>query len=96
MMIWIVLLLLVLMVAVVLLRAALLKPTAAQTAKVQLDDSSRAEKYGKQLSKLVQKETISSRFDEDRTKFLEFHDILEEVFPNVHKNARWHDARFCW
>ena len=90
MMIWIVLLLLVLMVAVVLLRAALLKPTAAQTAKVQLDDSSRAEKYGKQLSKLVQKETISSRFDEDRTKFLEFHDILEEVFPNVHKNCEKH------
>lgn len=87
---WIVLMLIVLLIAVVLLRAVLLKPTAAQTAKVQLDESPRAEKYGKQLSKLVQKETISSRFDEDRTKFLEFHEILEEVFPNVHKTCEKH------
>ncbi len=76
-----------LLVSIVLLRAAILKPTAAMTAKVQLDESPRAEKYGKQLSKLVQKETISSRFDEDRTKFLEFHGILEEIFPNVHKTC---------
>ena len=73
---WIVLTLIVLLIAVVLLRAVLLKPTAAQTAKVQLDQSPRAGKYGKELSKLVQKETISSRFDEDRTKFLEFHSII--------------------
>ena len=87
---WIVLALIVLLVAVVLLRAVLLKPTAAQTAKVQLDESPRAEKYGKQLSKLVQKETISSRYDEDRTKFLEFHELLEETFPNVHKTCEKH------
>jgi len=87
---WIVLALIILLVAVVLLRAVLLKPTAAQTAKVKLDDSSRAKKYGQQLSKLVQKETISSRFEEDRTKFLEFHEILEETFPHVHKNCDKH------
>ena len=87
---WIVLAFIILLIAVVLLRAMLLKPTAAQTAKVQLDESPRAEKYGKQLSKLVQKETISSRFDEDRTKFLEFHEILEELFPNVHKTCEKH------
>ena len=57
---WIVLMLIVLLIAVVLLRAVLLKPTAAQTAKVQLDESPRAEKYGKQLSKLVQKETLNT------------------------------------
>ena len=87
---WIVLALLVLLVAVVLLRTLLLKPTAAQTAKVQLDESPRAEKYGKQLSTLVQKETISSRFDADRTKFLEFHEILKEVFPKVHETCEKH------
>jgi len=87
---WIVLALIVLLIAVVLLRAVCLKPTAAQTAKVQLDESPRAEKYGKQLSKLVQKETISSRFDEDRKKFLEFHELLEETFPNVHKTCEKH------
>lgn len=66
------------------------KADGYQTAKVQLDESPRAEKYGKELSKLVQKETISSRFDEDRTKFLEFHEILEEIFPNVHKTCEKH------
>ena len=87
---WIVLALVVLLIAVVLLRAVFLKPTSAQTAKVQLDKGARAEKYGKQLSKMVQKETISSRFDSDRTKFLEFHELLEEMFPNVHKMCEKH------
>ncbi len=87
---WILLALVVLLTAVVLLRAVFLKPTSAQTAKVQLDKGARAEKYGKQLSKLVQKETISSRFDSDRTKFLEFHELLEEMFPNVHKTCEKH------
>ena len=87
---WIVLALVVLLIAVVFLRAVFLKPTSAQTAKVQLDEGVRAEKYGKQLSKMVQKETISSRFDSDRTKFLEFHELLEEMFPNVHKTCEKH------
>lgn len=87
---FIILALVVVLIAVVLLRAVLLKPTSAQKAKVQLDESPRAEKYGKQLSKLVQKETISSRFDADRTKFLEFHEILEDMFPNVHKTCEKH------
>ena len=87
---WIVLALVVLLIAVVLLRAVLLKPTSAQTAKVQLDETSRAREYGKKLAKLVQKETISSRFEEDRTKFLEFHELLEEMFPNVHNNCEKH------
>ena len=82
---WIVLAVVVLLLAVVLLRAVLLKPTSAQTAKVKLDETPRAEEYGKKLAKLVQKETISSRFEGDRTKFLEFHELLEEMFPNVHK-----------
>ena len=86
----IVLALLVILIAVVLLRTVMLKPTVAQKAKVQLDESSRAEKYGKQLSTLVQKETISSRFDSDRTKFLEFHEILKNMFPNVHKTCEKH------
>ena len=87
---WIVLALVVLLVAVVLLRAVFLKPTSAQTAKVQLDETARAEEYGKKLAKLVQKETISSRFEEERTKFLEFHELLVDMFPNVHANCEKH------
>ncbi len=79
--------LLLVLLTVVLLRALLLKPTAAKTAKVVLEDTERAVTYGQSLAKMVQKETISSRFDADRSKFLEFHKILEELFPNVHRTC---------
>lgn len=82
--------LLVVLVVIVVGRALLLKPTAAKCAKVELEQGPRAEKYGKQLSKLIRKETISSRFDADRTKFLEFHELLEEMFPNIHKSCEKH------
>ena len=85
-----ILLLLVLLVLVVLLRAVLLIPTPAKEAKVTLDTGERAVEYGKKLSVLVRKETVSSRFESDRTKFLEFHKILEEMFPNIHKNCEKH------
>ena len=42
---WIVLGLILLLVLVVVGRAVFLKPTAAQTAKVELDKSERADKY---------------------------------------------------
>lgn len=81
---------LVVLIAVVLIRAVTLKPTPARNAKVELDESKRAEEYGKMLSKMVQKETVSSRFEPDRTKFLEFHELLEEMFPNVHRVCEKH------
>ena len=72
------------------LRALLLKPTSAKTAKIQLENGERATKYGKQLSILVQKETVSSRYDADREKFLGFHVLLEEMFPQLHKVCEKH------
>lgn len=84
--------LLIIVVAAVILvaKALMLKPTSAKTAKVILDESERAAAYGKTLSRMVQKETVSSRFDPDRTKFYEFHELLEELFPNIHKNCEKH------
>lgn len=76
--------------AIVIGKAMLLKPTSAKTAKIILDESERAAKYGKTLSKMVQKETVSSRFDPDRTKFYEFHELLEELFPVFHENCEKH------
>ena len=43
----------------------------------------RGMQYAEILSKLIKVETISSRDDKDRTKFLEFHKVLRETFPNV-------------
>ena len=42
----------------------------------------RAMKYAEILSKLIKVETISSRENKDITKFLEFHKVLRETFPN--------------
>lgn len=86
----VILFLLIILIAVVLLRTFMLKPTSAMEAKVQLDDSERSVEYGKQLAKMIQKETISSRFEPDRTKFLEFHEVLEELFPHVHQVCEKH------
>ncbi len=78
---------LVAVVLIVLAKAIFLKPTSAKKASVKLDISERAEKYGTQLAELIRKETISSRFEEDRTKFLEFHEILETMFPKLHETC---------
>ena len=81
---------LALLVATLLLRTVMLKPTEAKTAKVELDTSERSVTYGKQLAKMIRKETISSRFNQDVNKFLEFHEVLEELFPNVHRVCEKH------
>ena len=86
----IILLILLVLLVVLLLRAMLLKPTAAKTAVVDLENDERAKDYGKTLAKMIQKETVSSRFDSDRAKFYEFHELLEELFPNVHKICEKH------
>lgn len=81
---------LILLIAAVLVRALLLKPTPALEAKVEPDRTQRAEEYGERLAQLIRKETISSRFDPDRSKFLDFHKTLEELFPRLHKNCEKH------
>lgn len=82
---WIFLGAVVLVIVIVLLRTCLLKPTAAQTLKLEPEKNERAAKYGAQLAKMIQDETISSRFEQDMKKFEKFHETLEELFPNVHK-----------
>ena len=88
------------LVAVVLIRTLSLKPTAAQSAVIELDKSERAVSYGEKLSKMLQVETISEPHQQDRSKFLEFHKVLEKEFPNVHKvcekNVLNGSLLFCW
>lgn len=86
----IVILALLVFVACLVIRASMLKPTAAKTTRIRLDNSPRAKNYGERLAKMVQKETVSSRYDADRSKFLEFHEILEEMFPKVHATCVKH------
>ena len=83
--------LILVLAAVVLIRALSLKPTPAKTANIELDNSQRAREYGRRLSKLIQKETISARGDTDRTKFYDFHKELEALFPKVHQTCEKHE-----
>lgn len=77
--------------AIVLIRTLKLKPTPAKTAKIDLENSERAKYYGQRLASMVQKETISARGQTDLTKFYEFHKVLEELFPNLHRVCEKHD-----
>ncbi len=71
----------VLLLAICLVRTVTVKPTSAVSAQIPKADEKRSMDYGKSLSKLVQIETISSRFDESRDKFYRFHEALEEMCP---------------
>ena len=88
------------LIAVVLLRTLMVKPTAAQNANIEFDQSERAALYGEKLSKMIQVETISEPKQKDRSKFLEFHKVLEKEFPNVHKTCEKNvlngSLLFCW
>ena len=88
---WILLIAVLVFIGIILIRALMLKPTPARAYKVELEKNKRAEKYGKQLARMIQDETISSRFDSDITKFLKFHETLEELFPNVHRVCEKHN-----
>ena len=76
---------LVLLLAVAALRTLMIpcKVTDYQLSK----DTARVDAYAEKLSKMVQKETISSRADPAIEKFREFHKLLEELFPTVFANC---------
>lgn len=86
--------------ALLLLKTAMLRPTAAKAVKLEPEQSKRADIYGERLAQMVRHETISYRKQEDRTKFYEFHKLLEELFPNVHavceKQVFDGSLLFCW
>ena len=88
-----ILMIIFLLAAVVLIRTFHLKPTAAKTANIEFDNSHRAREYGRRLSKMIQKETISARGNEDLTKFYEFHKELEKLFPKVHNTCEKHEFK---
>jgi len=72
-------LLLCLLIAVI---RALMLPKK-QTTYTLSDDTARVDAYAEKLSRMVQIETISDRNETDITKFLNFHKLLEELFPRV-------------
>ena len=78
-----ILLLLIALLAVAVARAAALKPTSALTAEPPKADAARARVYAEKLAAMVRQETVSSRFDPDRSKFEKFQASLPALFPHV-------------
>ena len=66
------------------IRAAMMKPTAAVTASVEIRNTPKDAEYGARLAEMVRCETISSRDNPNTEKFRQFHATLEELFPHVH------------
>ena len=54
-----------------------------QTSYALSEDTDRIDTYSDKLSRMVQIETISDRNDPEIEKFLAFHKLLEELFPQV-------------
>ncbi len=89
-----ILLIVLLIIAAVLLlcliRTLMLKPTPAREATIDAKADDRARAYGEKLGKMIRCETISNRHDPSREKFLKFHQLLEELFPEIHKTCEKH------
>jgi len=77
--------------AVVAGRTLALRPTAAKETEIKPgNETDRAIRYGQMLSRMVKAETVSYRDQIDREKFYRFHELLEELFPNVHRVCEKH------
>ena len=76
-------------VIVLLLLIALVKTLCTPkktSAFMPFNQPEREEAYAKKLSEMVKCETVSKAGVDRRDRFLAFHEILEELFPLVHKN----------
>ncbi len=78
-------LVLVVLLLIAVVRTLCLKPTSAKTATLPAreGDEARAAAYAKTLQAMIRQETISSRFEADRSKFLAFQESLIPLFPHV-------------
>ena len=83
--------LLLALIAVCVIRAAMLKPTAAATASIHIQNTPKDAEYGARLSEMIRCETISSRDEAHPEKFEAFHQVLRELFPHVHAACEIHD-----
>jgi len=63
-------------------------------------DPERAEAYARKLSAMVRCETVSVPGEDQREKFLHFHNVLEELFPLVHRMLEKTEIDgnllYCW
>lgn len=73
----------VLLLLAALIRTFFLKPQ--KPGKPLPADSERSRSYGEKLGAMINAETVSVAGETDKTKFLEFHKKLAELYPNIHR-----------
>ncbi len=82
-------LLLLIIVLLVLVLAAVIRTLITPARKSEWQpkkDSEREQEYAEKLAEMIRFETVSCKGQIQREKFLEFHKILEKLFPLVHEN----------
>jgi len=72
------------------IRSISLKPTDAVNATIEAKADERANAYGEKLGTMLRCETISNIDDPSKEKFLKFHVVLENLFPEIHKTCEKH------
>ena len=85
----IIILFLLLLLAIAFIRALILpkKTSFYEGSK----DEERSLDYALKLQKMIQVETVSSRDNNDPTKFRKLHKVMEELFPTVFSTCEKHD-----
>ena len=79
------------LLAICALRALSVKPDSAAGAGIVYDAPEREAEYGRKLGAMIRCETVSSRFDSDKTKFRAFHKEMEKLFPSVFRACEKND-----
>ena len=93
----------VICVLVFLLLIAVVKTLLTKSGKstyVACEDEEESLRLAQKLSKMIQYDTTSYTDTQEREKFLGFHQVLEELFPLVHKNLEKTEIDgnllYCW
>ena len=78
------------LLAVCAVRAALCRPPEGAKRTLEQKEDERARRYAQQLARLIRSETVSSRYDADKSRFYAFHQVLEKEFPHIHAVCEKH------
>ena len=78
------------LLAVCAVRAALCRPLEGAKRTLEQKEDERARRYAQQLARLIRSETVSSRYDADKSRFYAFHQVLEKEFPHIHAVCEKH------
>ena len=72
------------LLTVAVVRTLMIKAPATGECKTEITEEE-TEIAAKKLGDMVRVPTVSKNEDEDLSDFYKFHEVLEELFPNVHK-----------